>query len=66
MRGSILMIKDQFWENVVLSRLNLDEKGKIFAESIHFMEDFFLLIGTENRTQNPGSREFENRNRTRT
>jgi hypothetical protein len=63
------MIKDQIRQNVVFRRLNLDEKGKNLAKSIHFVKYFklfFLLIGTENRTQNPGSREFENRNRTRT
>ncbi len=42
MKRSILMRKDQFWQNTVIKRLNLDEKGKIFAESFHFVIDYKL------------------------
>ncbi len=44
MKRSILIIKDQFWQNVVFRKLNLDEKGKIFVESIHFVKDFKLFF----------------------
>ncbi len=35
-------MKDQFCQNAVFRRLNLDEKGKVFAESINFGIDFKL------------------------
>ncbi len=53
-KRSILMIKDQIRQNVVFGRLNLGEKGKNLAKSIHFVKYFklFFLINW-NREPNP-------------
>ncbi len=44
LKGSISTIKDQFWQNVIFRKLNLDEKGKNFDVSIHFVKDFKLFF----------------------
>ncbi len=50
-------MKDQFCHNVVFRRLNLDEKGKVFAESIHFGIDFKPGVGKIRRVMsNPHSK----------
>jgi hypothetical protein len=48
------MIKDQIRQNVVFGRLNLDEKGKNLAKSIHFVKYFKLFFFINwNREPNP-------------